>query len=147
LLANRFRAAGKVCYTFYNTSGREITGGIVEDPGMGDCRLVELIRDEEVDSPQAVRVPAGAVAVLGCFRKLLNVKRADGALTISVPAGSGDKVIICENRDDCHFHQPRSKRVELPLENGSCRYTLRGNGKVIIKLMKDGYQVDQVVIK
>lgn len=147
LLANRFRSKDKVCYTFFNTQDKAVSGTVCEAANLSDRRWVELIRDEEIAADSNIRIAAGDVAVLGCFRKLLNVERKGEDVLISVPAGSGDQVIICEGVDDCHFHTPRSKRTELTLNNGQCRYAPRTSDKIIIKLLKDGYLADQTVLR
>ena len=95
LLANRFSGNDKVCYTFFNTQNKAVTGTVSEAAKFSDRRWVELIRDEELSANGNVKIAPGEVAVLGCYPKLLQVERRNNTLLISAPSGSGDKVVIC----------------------------------------------------
>lgn len=153
LLANRFGTDRKVLYTLYNTSDRALTGGVSEPPPWPDGHYVELLNDEPVAQTGAglpeLTVPAGDVAALAFYPVLLRAEERDGRFALSLPAGAGDAVTVCEETDDSWFHAPRGKSVTLPVKDGKSEYTLRNRAakKVIFKLLNDGYLVDELIVK
>ena len=153
LLANRFGADRKVLYTLYNTSDRALTGGVSEPPPWPNGPYVELLNDEPVALTGAglpeLTVPAGDVAALAFYPVLLRAEERDGRFALSLPAGAGDAVTVCEETDDSWFHAPRGKSVTLPVKDGKSEYTLRNRAakKVIFKLLNDGYLVDELIVK
>jgi hypothetical protein len=107
-----------------------------------------LLRDEELAGKDVMTFKSGDVAVLGCFKKQLTVVRNGKSFKLTAPVGAADSVVICEGVDNTCFHAPRDKSVTVKLENGTAEYLSPSDGgKKIFKLMKDGYMVDQVVVK
>ena len=94
-------------------------------------------------------MPAGDVAALAFYPVLLRAEERDGRFALSLPAGAGDAVTVCEETDDSWFHAPRGKSVTLPVKDGKSEYTLRNRAakKVIFKLLNDGYLVDELIVK
>lgn len=151
LIANRFPAVRKMIYTFFNTSDQELTGSVKEVPVITDLHYVELLRDNPVDMDADGRaklsVKAKDVALLGCFPRLLAAEWQGRDIVITFPAASGEKVIICEHEDDSHFHAPRGKSTTVTAADGKVVYHYRDrNAKIIIKLLKDDYLVDEVIL-
>ena len=139
--------------TLYNTGTEAVTGFIPEKFHATRGHYVELLRDEAVlvnDSgyPQ-FKLAADSVALLGYFPVLLSVSEngKDGFKFAFDPA-CGDEIVICENKDDEFFHAPRGKSVILKNSTGQGEYRLKNpdSRKVIFKLKKNGYLVDQIVI-
>lgn len=154
LLINRFPAREKVAYTFYNTGLHPVTGSMLEKSPIADGHYVDIIRDEELvlndaGLPQITLAPESAGLAV-CFPTLLKVEiSAEGSCKFAFDPAKGDELVVCEGRDDEHFHAPRGKSVSLKTDSGSGTYQLRNRNcrKVIFKLKKDGYLVDQAVIK
>lgn len=153
LLANRFGGGRKVLYTLYNTSEQPLTGGVLESPPWSDGRYVELLNDEPVPLNDKglpeLTVPAGDVAALAFYPVLLKAEEHSGRFALSASAEAGDEVVVCEEVDDSWFHAPRGRSVTLQLKDGAGEYALRNPEakKVIFKLLKDGYLVDELIVK
>lgn len=153
LLANRFGGENKVLFTLYNTADQPLTGWVSELPAPEMGRYVELLNDEPLslnkDGRPELTIPAGEVAALAFYPVLLTASEDGGKFVLTVPAGAGDSVIVCEDVDDSYFHAPRGKSVTLKLKDGAAEYSLRNPEakKVIFKLLRDGYLVDELVIK
>ena len=154
LLANRFAVSEKVIYTLYNTGNETVNGTVEEKMAVANGHYVELLADEIVScnsngQPQ-VSLKADSVALLACFPQVLSVSAADNdSFKITFFPEKGDEVVICENKDDEYFHAPRGKSISLKNLNGNGVYRLQNvkSRKIIFKLKKDGYLVDEIVIK
>lgn len=150
LLANRFEAPGKVFFTLFNTSQKTITGGVTEIVPDG-WHMVELICDENVGNdkePMRLKLAPGEVAGVAFYPRLLSVKKSDGKLYIEFPPESGDKIIICFGKDDSCFFAPRGKSITLTPAEGKVSYAVPvGSKKLIIKLFKNDYLVDENILK
>ena len=153
LLVNRFPAPEKVAYTFYNTDQKTLTGGVMEKTPFPGGHFVDVIRDEAVamngDGHPVVTLAPESVTLVVCFPKVLTVnKTAAGHYAFAFDRTKGDEVVICEDADDEMFLAPRSRCLTLKNASGTGEYRVRGaqSRKLIFKLKKDGYLVDEVVV-
>ena len=75
-------------------------------------------------------------------------KTAAGHYAFAFDRTKGDEVVICEDADDEMFLAPRSRCLTLKNASGTGEYRVRGaqSRKLIFKLKKDGYLVDEVVV-
>ncbi len=143
LLANRFDAPGKVVYTYYNNSEAPLTAGVSEAAPFAG-HYVELRHDVMLDSP-AVAVPAGEVAAVALYPELLKLEADGNSRRITAPAAPNQELVICEGVDDSHFLPPRGTWTRIDFASGEAAYAPRDtNAKLIVKLLRDGYLVDEV---
>ncbi len=144
LLANRFDAPGKVVYTYYNNSEAPLTAGVTEAAPFAG-HYVELRHDVMLDSP-AVAVPAGEVAAVALYPELLKLEADGNSRRITAPAAPNQELVICEGVDDSHFLPPRGTWTRIDFTTGEAAYAPRDtNVKLIVKLLRDGYLVDELV--
>lgn len=144
LLANRFTGPDKIVYTLFNDTEEDQTGSILDfQPGTLQGHFVECIRDEAVpadeDGRPLVTVPAGQVAMVVCLPERLTIDFDNNYVIFP----EGCEVIVCENTDDEHFLPPRGTSVTM--KHGGKYQARTAGAKLIFKLKKDGYLIDEVI--
>jgi hypothetical protein len=150
LLANRFDAADKIVYTFYNVGDTSITG-FVNEPAPFDGHYVELVGDFEIGSaasgtPELTIAPETVRAVV-LFKNILSASETGGNVVVSVPeAFRQAELRVYADADDSHMLA--SKGVDIDLVDGVAEFAVSETfpnrpRRLILKLFQDGYQCDQ----
>lgn len=151
-LANRFPKTYKVIHTCYNTSEQPLTASILETkPANREWHYVELIEDINITTDSQgfpeLTVQPERTAVLACLPQLLTVTKNGNDVNITFDKNEGERLVICEGIDDEHFHHPRGKWTSIDVADGKASYTPnQTNAKLIIKLLRDDYLVDEVIL-
>ena len=157
VLANRFPGKEKVAFTLYNKNSNPTTGPVIDVPARGDCHYVELVGDLLVASTPAAgdkhrlapRLPAQDVICVAQLPRRLRAQWHGRRLTVQV-SGVAKGLRLCAflDRDDSHLHEHRGQDIDLASGRGtlSLPEAVGRERKVILKLFRGHYLVDEVVI-
>ena len=140
LLANRFPAPHKTVYTLYNTSAQAITGRILETDDLLEKHVVELLGDNDITASEGqfnLDLPAESVAMLAFFTPAIAI--ANNA--VNIIDGLAADIAIFEDNDQS---TPKSK---LSLRPGVHLNLPETSGKTIIKAFRNGYLVDEIILR
>ncbi len=151
LMANEFCCKGKCVWTVWNRNLQSLEGRLFEIAGKKNMHYVELLYDlplsvidENVKRVICGKVGPNEVLAIGEFPEILRVRLSGKKLRVQVDKKVSDSVLEVFIGDD---NGKADNRVSVDSYDKDILETEIGeNSKIIIKLIKNGYLIDEAII-
>jgi len=149
LMANAFPGENKRLWTLCNRNETAIEGELLAVEAKSGVHYVEMLHDTSLSATTKYgktiisgRIEPKEVICIAELPKILKAQLIGKKLKVKIDKQQADmRVEFFVGEDD------RPKALQLPLHNGRGETKISGDGKVIVKLIKDKYLLDEVVIE
>ena len=148
LMANAFPGENKRLWTINNRNENKIGGDLLSVDTKRDVHYMEMLHDVALSSKTkdgktiiSDRIEPQEVICIAELPNILNAKLIGQTLKVAVQKQTPDmRVEYFVGADD------QEKASKLNLQDGKARTKISGDGNIIVKLFRDKYLLDQVVI-
>ena len=148
LMANAFPGKNKRIWTLCNRNSKPITGELLAVEVKDNTHYVEILHDTPLSAMTkndktivSGRIELEEVICIAELPKTLKVQLDGKKLKVNIDKQEPEMHVEFFAGDD-----DQNKASRLFLQNGRGEVEITSNGKVIVKLIKDKYLLDQVVI-
>ncbi len=149
VMANAFPCKTKRVWTIWNRNTKAVNGKLFAIDGKKNVHYVEMLNDVPVkierEGNQTIicgTIGANEVLAIAELPVVLSAKLSDGILKINVDKKYPDAHIAMFFDDD-----KLEKMIPVKVNKGSIALKITGSHKIIIKLMRDNYVVDERIIQ